>query len=391
MIHFSPISSEPDYVQYCTSINKKQSISLFRKKKIVPKKNYPNKNKTNNKRNERQTTQIRNMPLTTAERNKKRRDKKKQERLLQKKLSDEDKNNFDNTNKGDVNNEGEGDDIEYEYVVEPIVIPSSFLSTTGNTIDGNKVDANGNSAMTMATTTAMTVNDSMENAADATSSSAPPQDGGLADVLRRFQDRAGVLVSDDENGSGDDAAAISKKNANGDNNDNNNNSDDNEVSWSDIDDDGDNSEYGSGDEDGNDGAISKRRMREINRPTVAELKKRVERADLVEAHDVTAPDPDFLLYLKSIAGSVPVPRHWGRKRKYLQGKVRDLMSCSVICMVNLCEYCCRCRWFNGDGGFDFDFLGKGNDVVIQSLFFVPYVFSNLSILNIHKRKGGSEN
>ena len=24
--------------------------------------------------------------------------------------------------------------------------------------------------------------------------------------------------------------------------------------------------------------------------------------------------------LKAVPGSVPVPRHWGRKRKYLQGK-----------------------------------------------------------------------
>lgn len=40
----------------------------------------------------------------------------------------------------------------------------------------------------------------------------------------------------------------------------------------------------------------------------------------VEAHDVTAPDPEFLIYLKGVSGTVPVPRHWGRKRKYLQGK-----------------------------------------------------------------------
>ena len=47
---------------------------------------------------------------------------------------------------------------------------------------------------------------------------------------------------------------------------------------------------------------------------------RVARPDLVEAHDITAPDPDFLIQLKSVSGTVPVPRHWGRKRKYLQGK-----------------------------------------------------------------------
>ena len=57
-------------------------------------------------------------------------------------------------------------------------------------------------------------------------------------------------------------------------------------------------------------------------PTIAELKNKVERADLVEAHDITSPDPEFLLFLKAQPGTVPVPRHWGRKRKYLQGKVR---------------------------------------------------------------------
>ena len=56
------------------------------------------------------------------------------------------------------------------------------------------------------------------------------------------------------------------------------------------------------------------------RPSVADLKRRVDRPDLVEAHDITAPDPDFLICLKGHPGTVPVPRHWGRKRKYLQGK-----------------------------------------------------------------------
>lgn len=40
----------------------------------------------------------------------------------------------------------------------------------------------------------------------------------------------------------------------------------------------------------------------------------------MEAHDVTAADPEFLIALKGIPHSTPVPFHWGRKRKYLQGK-----------------------------------------------------------------------
>ena len=68
-------------------------------------------------------------------------------------------------------------------------------------------------------------------------------------------------------------------------------------------------------------AMSKRKLREKLRPTVAGLKRKVARPELVEAHDVTAADPDFLIELKSVPGTVPVPRNWGRKRKYLQGKV----------------------------------------------------------------------
>ena len=48
-------------------------------------------------------------------------------------------------------------------------------------------------------------------------------------------------------------------------------------------------------------AMSKRKLREMLRPSVAQLKRKVARPEL---------------------GTVPVPRNWGRKRKYLQGKVR---------------------------------------------------------------------
>jgi splicing factor 3B subunit 2 len=79
--------------------------------------------------------------------------------------------------------------------------------------------------------------------------------------------------------------------------------------------------------------LSKRRLREQLRPSVAQLKGRVARPDLVEAHDVTAPDPEFLIQLKAASGTVPVPRHWGRKRKYLQGKVRfDVLHAYVYAL-----------------------------------------------------------
>ena len=44
------------------------------------------------------------------------------------------------------------------------------------------------------------------------------------------------------------------------------------------------------------------------------------RPDVVEMHDVTARDPKLLVHLKSTRNTVPVPRHWCFKRKYLQGK-----------------------------------------------------------------------
>mmetsp|Transcript_285 Transcript_285/g.383 ORF Transcript_285/g.383 Transcript_285/m.383 type:complete len:555 (-) Transcript_285:418-2082(-) len=115
-------------------------------------------------------------------------------------------------------------------------------------------------------------------------------DNSIAEVLRRFHARSTVLVSDDDE---------SKRDGD-DDNDEFRNSREND------------------DDDGN--FLSKNKLRRMNRPTVAELKNRVERSDLVEAHDVTSADPDFLLYLKALPGTVPVPRHWGRKRKYLQGK-----------------------------------------------------------------------
>ena len=53
---------------------------------------------------------------------------------------------------------------------------------------------------------------------------------------------------------------------------------------------------------------------------VARLKEIVKRPDLVEAWDITAQDPLFLIYLKSLKNTVPVPRHWNQKSKFLQTK-----------------------------------------------------------------------
>lgn len=66
--------------------------------------------------------------------------------------------------------------------------------------------------------------------------------------------------------------------------------------------------------------LSRKQRRLAKRLTVAELKQLVKRPDVVELHDTTAADPRLLVHLKSYRNSVPVPRHWCQKRKYLQGK-----------------------------------------------------------------------
>ncbi|CAK0783418.1 hypothetical protein CVIRNUC_006617 [Coccomyxa viridis] len=66
--------------------------------------------------------------------------------------------------------------------------------------------------------------------------------------------------------------------------------------------------------------LSKRKRKEANRLKIAELKQTCPRPEVVEVWDVTAQDPKLLVYLKAYRNTVPVPRHWSQKRKYLQGK-----------------------------------------------------------------------
>mmetsp|Transcript_20394 Transcript_20394/g.25330 ORF Transcript_20394/g.25330 Transcript_20394/m.25330 type:complete len:545 (+) Transcript_20394:43-1677(+) len=69
-----------------------------------------------------------------------------------------------------------------------------------------------------------------------------------------------------------------------------------------------------------DKALSRRKQKILSRMSVAELKQLVTHPDVVESHDVTAPDPKLLVHLKGYRNAVPVPRHWCHKRRYLQGK-----------------------------------------------------------------------
>ncbi|VDD84011.1 unnamed protein product [Mesocestoides corti] len=73
-------------------------------------------------------------------------------------------------------------------------------------------------------------------------------------------------------------------------------------------------------EDGTEQPMSKKKLKLLNRPSVASLKQAAARPDVVEMWDVCAKDPLLLVYLKSYRNTVPVPKHWCAKRKYLQGK-----------------------------------------------------------------------
>jgi len=63
--------------------------------------------------------------------------------------------------------------------------------------------------------------------------------------------------------------------------------------------------------------MSKKQRKLMMRMKVFDLKMKVRRPDLVESWDITAKDPQFLMDMKMVRNSVPVPRHWSQKRRYL--------------------------------------------------------------------------
>lgn len=67
-------------------------------------------------------------------------------------------------------------------------------------------------------------------------------------------------------------------------------------------------------------ALSKRKRKELNKLSVAELKAIVRKPELVEWTDTSAPDPRLLVHLKAHRNVVPVPSHWSLKREYLSSK-----------------------------------------------------------------------
>lgn len=72
--------------------------------------------------------------------------------------------------------------------------------------------------------------------------------------------------------------------------------------------------------DENEATLSNRKLKQRLRPSIAHLKRQASKPDVVEMHDVTARDPFTLIQLKATRNTVPVPRHWCSKTKYLQRK-----------------------------------------------------------------------
>lgn len=66
--------------------------------------------------------------------------------------------------------------------------------------------------------------------------------------------------------------------------------------------------------------LSKKKRKQLNQLSIAELKAIVRKPELVEWTDVNASDPRLLVAIKSQRNVVPVPTHWQLKREYLSSK-----------------------------------------------------------------------
>ena len=74
------------------------------------------------------------------------------------------------------------------------------------------------------------------------------------------------------------------------------------------------------DEEAGQPKISKKKRKEQNKLSIAELKALVEKPETVEWTDTSASDPRLLVHIKAYRNVVPVPSHWSLKREYLSSK-----------------------------------------------------------------------
>ncbi|KAL8760976.1 MAG: hypothetical protein Q9184_002862 [Pyrenodesmia sp. 2 TL-2023] len=66
--------------------------------------------------------------------------------------------------------------------------------------------------------------------------------------------------------------------------------------------------------------LSKKKRKEQNMLSVAELKALVQKPEIVDWTDTSASDPRLLVHIKGYRNVVPVPTHWSLKREYLSSK-----------------------------------------------------------------------
>lgn len=66
--------------------------------------------------------------------------------------------------------------------------------------------------------------------------------------------------------------------------------------------------------------ISKKKRKEMNKISVAELKSMTRKPEMVDWRDSSSSDPRLLVKIKTYRNTVPVPSHWASKREYLSSK-----------------------------------------------------------------------
>lgn len=74
------------------------------------------------------------------------------------------------------------------------------------------------------------------------------------------------------------------------------------------------------DEEAGQPKMSKKKRKEQNKLSVAELKALVQKPETVDWTDTSASDPRLLVHIKAYRNVVPVPTHWSLKREYLSSK-----------------------------------------------------------------------
>ncbi|MCJ1340389.1 hypothetical protein MMC09_005683 [Bachmanniomyces sp. S44760] len=74
------------------------------------------------------------------------------------------------------------------------------------------------------------------------------------------------------------------------------------------------------DEEKGEPKMSKKKRKEQNKLSVAELKALVQKPETVDWTDTSASDPRLLVHIKAYRNVVPVPTHWSLKREYLSSK-----------------------------------------------------------------------